>query len=133
MKYIFLITSIFNIINAKINITLDNCYGNNNTLIIQGKVLKILNSTKVKIDDSKFTNLTRKLKETILNNAIENKEITIFIDKCKYKTKSDDEVFFEFSVITKKPYFNSKTKIKAIYIRDIKNNTLLELNQSNHT
>jgi len=24
-------------------------------------------------------------------------------------------------------------KIKAIYIRDIKNNTLLELNQSNHT
>jgi len=115
MRYMIIYIVLISTVVAKIQINLNSCYGNSKKIIIDGIVFYGLNIAKVKKDDSKFTNIKRKLKETIFNKAKENKDITIFIDKFKYKTKSDDEGFFEFSAVTKKPYFNSKTKIKAIY------------------
>ncbi len=97
------------------NIVLYNAYGNENELLIQGRMQKPRAFKEVSTKDSWLRNAYRRAKE-IKADDIKNKEILLNIEGKIYKSKGDDEGYFSFDINSSKPlksgYIDIFLKIK---------------------
>ena len=100
LKKILLTTILFlNIGYTKDNIVVYNAYGNNHQLTIQGRMQKKREFKEVSKDDGVLRNLYRRVKQ-IKNDEIKNKTIYLHLKNETFKTKGDDEGYFEFNIKT---------------------------------
>ncbi len=103
---------------AKDSIQIHNCYGNDQKLILQGRVLDEREFSETKKDDNIFTNLWRKL-GYIFNDERKNVNLTLEVNSNKFEKKSDDENYFEFDLSFKKDSLKPNQKIN-LYLTDQK-------------
>lgn len=103
-------------LNAKENIEIYNCYANAHQILIQGRTLHKRNIKKATDDDNWLRNLWRRTKQINSNEISEKNVIARFKDQ-SYKTKGDDEGYFEFNISPAKPlamgYENINLHIKG--------------------
>ena len=88
------------LLQAKDNIVVYHAYGNNHQVIVQGRMEKKKDFKKVTQDDGWFRNLWRRLRQ-VEGDEIESENINLTINQETFKTKGDDEGYFEFNVKTK--------------------------------
>lgn len=109
------------------------CYGNDRTLIVEGRVLDNREFKEASSEDDIFTNFRRKL-GYIFNEERKNVDVTLQVKGQTFHTKSDDEGYFEFKLsfpphtlkphqkinlyLTKEP--NVKTSCRAHILSDQK-------------
>ncbi len=100
-KNIILLTLLLiSIGHTKDNIVIYHAYGNNHQVIVQGRMEKKKDFKKVTQDDGWFRNLWRRLRQ-VEGDEIESENINLSINQETFKTKGDDEGYFEFNVKTK--------------------------------
>ena len=100
-KKILLLTMLLvSIGHTKDNIVVYHAYGNNHQVIIQGRMEKKKNFKKVTQDDGWFRNLWRRLRQ-VEGDEIESATINLAVNHESFKTKGDDEGYFEFNIKTK--------------------------------
>jgi len=111
IKIIILLFTI-NIIFAKDTIQIHGCYGNQQYIIVEGRVLDTRDFKKSSEKDGEFTNLKENLGH-LFNNEKENQKLNIHIGVNLYPIKSDDEGYFHFEATTAPhDYFSSQQSIK---------------------
>ena len=107
MKHFFLMLLTFSQLIAMDTIRIYHCYGNDRTLIIEGRVLDNREFKEASSEDDIFTNFRRKL-GYIFNEERKNVDVTLQVKGQTFHTKSDDEGYFEFKLSfpphTLKPY-----------------------------
>lgn len=79
-----------------------NGFSNTNRLIIEGRMLHKRSFKEPSKDDGLFKNIWRKVKQ-FTSDEIENQEIITIVTGDIYKTVGDDEGYFEFDVLLRKP------------------------------
>ena len=100
-KKILLLTMLLvSIGHTKDNIVVYHAYGNNHQVIVQGRMEKKKDFKKVTQDDGWFRNLWRRLRQ-VEGDEIESATINLSINHESFKTKGDDEGYFEFNIKTK--------------------------------
>ncbi len=99
-KIILLTILLISIGHTKDNIVIYHAYGNNHQVIVQGRMEKKKDFKKVTQDDGWFRNLWRRLRQ-VEGDEIESANINLSINQETFKTKGDDEGYFEFNVKTK--------------------------------
>jgi len=100
LKKILLTTILFlNIGYTKDNIVVYNAYGNNHQLTVQGRMQREREFKKVSKDDGVLRNLWRRIKQ-VKADDIKSKNINLYINHKTFKTKGDDEGYFEFNITT---------------------------------
>ena len=100
-KTILLTILLISIGHTKDNIVVYNAYGNNHQLIVQGRMERKRDFKTVSKDDGWVKNLWRRAKQ-VKADDIKNKNITMRLNKETFKTRGDDEGYFEFNITTKK-------------------------------
>jgi len=108
---LFLSTSI---LHAKDNILIYHAYGNAHQIVIQGRMEEKKTFSKAKEDDNWFQNIWRTVRQ-VKGDEIKNQTIFALIHGEKFKTKGDDEGYFEFNITTQKALKTGYEKI-ALYI-----------------
>ena len=100
-KKILLLTMLLvSIGHTKDNIVVYNAYGNNHQVIVQGRMERKRDFKRVSKDDGLFRNLWRRIKQ-VKADDIKSANIDFSINNETFKTKGDDEGYFEFNVTTK--------------------------------
>ena len=99
-KIILLTILLINTGYTKDNIVVYNAYGNNHQLIVQGRMERKRDFKTVSKDDGWVRNLWRRTKQ-VKADDIKNKNITIRLNNETFKTKGDDDGYFEFNITTK--------------------------------
>jgi len=111
-------------LHAKDNIVIYHAYGNTHQIVIQGRMVKKKPFKVANKEDGWFKNLWRKIRE-IEGNELKNQTIYASITHEKFKTKGDDEGYFEFHITTQKAL---KTGYAKVYIHIEKNANIHESN-----
>ncbi len=88
------------LLQAKDNIVVYHAYGNNHQLIVQGRMERKRDFKTVSKDDGWVRNLWRRVKQ-VKADDIESADINLSIKHESFKTKGDDEGYFEFHIKTK--------------------------------
>jgi len=88
-------------LHAKDNIVVYHAYGNTHHIVIQGRMVEKKSFKEVKQDDNWFRNLWRRVRQ-VKGDEIKNQTIFASVNHEKFKTKGDDEGYFEFNIMTKK-------------------------------
>ncbi len=88
-------------LQAKDNIELYHAYGNAHHVIIQGRMVKKKHFQKVTTEDGWFRNLWRRMRQ-LESDEIESGVIVASLNHENFKTKGDDEGYFEFDIKTQK-------------------------------
>jgi len=88
-------------LHAKDNIVVYHAYGNSHQIMIQGRMEKKKTFKAVKEDDNWFRNLWRRVRQ-VEGDEIESQTIFALVNHEKFKTKGDDEGYFEFNIMTQK-------------------------------
>ena len=107
------------LLQAKDNIVIYHAYGNNHQVIVQGRMQEKREFKSVREDDGWFRNLWRRVKQ-IKAKDIEDANINLSIKYESFKTKGDDEGYFEFNVQTKQMLNMGYQKV-SLYIDGNKN------------
>jgi len=107
------------ILHAKDNIVVYHAYGNTHQIIIQGRMVEKKSFKEVKQDDNWFRNLWRRVRQ-VKGDEIKNQTIFASVNHEKFKTKGDDEGYFEFNIMTKKALKSGYKKV-ALNIEKNKN------------
>jgi len=85
---------------AKDNIVVYHAYGNDHQVIVQGRMERERAFKTVSKEDGWVSNLWRRVKQ-VKADDIESANINLSINHKSFKTKGDDEGYFEFNVKTK--------------------------------
>ena len=85
---------------AKDNIVIYHAYGNNHQVIVQGRMERKREFKTVSQDDGWLRNFWRRLKQ-VKADDIKDANINLSIQNESFKTKGDDEGYFEFNIQTK--------------------------------
>jgi len=107
-------TSLF----AQNDIEIYNCYGNSHKVIVEGRLLHKKTQSIASKDDNLFQNLWRKTGQ-LINNEIKNENLSLTLDDKIYKTISDDEGYFSFTLDSNKTL---KQEYKPLKVQINKNN-----------
>jgi phosphatidate phosphatase APP1 len=83
------------------NIEVYNAYGNEEQLIIHGRMLKKDKEKEVNKEQGIWINFWNAL-DFFHNDEIKNKKIVLTVDEVKYETQGDDEGYFDFDIKTAK-------------------------------
>ncbi len=97
MKHFLLSLLTFNQLIALDTIHIYHCYGNDETLIVEGRVLDPREFKEAHEKDNIFVNLRRKLGQ-IFNDERKNVNVTLQVEEQTFQTQSDDEGYFEFAL-----------------------------------
>jgi len=97
MKHFLLTLLTFSQLLAGDMIEIYHCYGNDQTLLVAGRVLDPREMPEAKRDDSFLTNLWRKL-GYIFNDERKDVPVTLQVQKRTFETRTDDEGYFAFEV-----------------------------------
>ena len=85
---------------AKDNVVVYHAYGNEQQVIVQGRMERKREFKPVSKEDGWVRNLWRRVKQ-VKADDIESADINLSINHERFKTKGDDEGYFEFNVKTK--------------------------------
>ena len=99
-KILLLTILLVSIGHTKDNIVIYNAYGNNHQVIVQGRMERKRDFRRVSKDDGLLRNFWRRIKQ-VKADDIKNTNINLSINHETFKTKGDDEGYFEFNVTTK--------------------------------
>jgi len=116
-KILLLSSTLFlsiSILQAKDNILIYHAYGNAHQIVIQGRMEEKKTFSKAKEDDNWFQNIWRTVRQ-VKGDEIKNQTIFALVHGEKFKTKGDDEGYFEFNITTQKALKTGYEKI-ALYI-----------------
>jgi len=101
-------------LHAKDDIVVYHAYGNAHQIVIQGRMEEKKTFTEAKEDDNWFQNIWRRVRQ-VKGDEIKNQTIFALVNHEKFKTKGDDEGYFEFN-ITMQQALNRGYKKIALYI-----------------
>ncbi len=111
LKIVSVLTLFFiSFLDAKIEIDIYSCYGNENRLIVEGRVVDKSANKDKSIKDGWFKNSIAKVKEFI-NKELKNEPIKIVYSGFEWIGKTDNEGYFEFEIDGK---FRNSIKIKIV-------------------
>ncbi len=88
------------LLQAKDNVVVYHAYGNEHQIIVQGRMQKKRIFKPVSKEDGWVRNLWRRVKQ-VKADDIESADINLSIKHESFKTKGDDEGYFEFHIKTK--------------------------------
>jgi phosphatidate phosphatase APP1 len=77
-------------------------FGNDQSIMIEGRILEERLFSRVSRLDNIFKNIWRKIKQ-LHNNEIKNRDVHLHIGTDRYVSRSDDEGYFFFDIRLKKP------------------------------
>ena len=109
-KFLLLILLLSSMGESKDNIVVYNAYGNPYQLTLQGRMERKRNFKSVNKEDGILRNFWRRVKQ-VKADDIKNKNITLRLNKENFKTKGDDEGYFEFNIKTQQPLFMGFQKL----------------------
>jgi len=101
-------------LHAQDNIVVYHAYGNIHQIVIQGRMEKKKTFTEAKEDDNWFQNIWRTVRQ-VKGDEIKNQTIFALVNHEKFKTKGDDEGYFEFNITTQEA-LNTGYKTITLYI-----------------
>jgi phosphatidate phosphatase APP1 len=116
MKLLFLALLLCSPLIARDTIDLYHCYGNDSTLIVEGRVRDERTTKEITKRDTIFTNLRRKLGQ-IFNDERKDVPLILQVDKNRtFQTKTDDEGYFKFELTFEKGALQPRHPIK-LYLK----------------
>jgi len=101
-------------LHAQDNIVVYHAYGNSHQIVIQGRMEEKKTFSEAKEDDNWFQNIWRRVRQ-VKGDEIKNQTIFASLNHEKFKTKGDDEGYFEFNITTQQNLNTGYKKI-TLYI-----------------